>query len=213
MRLVLIGAGVAVALALLWLPTARLLSLLVDQVSTARVGGAPASPVGWDGVDLRFLAPGDPGVGAEASNLTLEGPAPSYAQVATVTVDADHRLALSTRGRSMLLGAPAGAMVDPGTTPPVSIPVFAAEQGDVASLTFQRSWLSWPVFELNFMTGRSPSWRRSCYYHQTWQKRSGQRLDLLWRYEQGFYPGSGWGACGETDGASGLIRAELTPSA
>ena len=221
MRLVLIGAGVAAALALLWLPTARLLSLLVDQVFTVAAGGAPASPVGWDGFDLRFLgtargvgpSPAVPdGIGSEAASLTLEGPAPGYTPVAAVTVGPDRRLALSTRGRSIVLGAPAGAMVDPGTTPPVSIPVFAAEPGDVVSLSFQRSWLSWPVFELNFMTGRAPSWRRSCYYHLTWKKRSGQRLDLLWRYEQGFYAGDGWGGCGETGGASGLIRAELTPS-
>ena len=77
MRLVLIGAGVVAALALLWLPTARLLSLLVDRAFTVAAGGAPASPVGWDGVDLRF--PGS----TQASSLTLEGPAPGYAQVAT----------------------------------------------------------------------------------------------------------------------------------
>ena len=206
MRLVLIGAGVVAALALLWLPTARLISLLVDRAFTVAAGGAPASPVGWDGVDLRF-----PGA-AQASSLTLEGPAPGYAQVAAVTVG--RRSAgwlLTTQGRSIVLGAAGGAMVDPGSTPPVSIPVFAAEPGDVAQLSFQRSWLSWPVFELNFMTGRAPSWRRSCYYRLTWTKRSGQRLDLLWRYEQGFYPGSGWGSPSETGGATGLIRAEITP--
>jgi hypothetical protein len=206
MRLVLIGAGVVAVLALLWLPTARLLSLLIDRAFTVAAGGAPASPVGWDGVDLRF-----PGA-AQASSLTLEGPAPGYAQVATATVGPDRRLVLTTHGRSIALGAPSGAMVDPGSTPPVSIPVFAAEPGDVGQLSFQRSWLSWPVFELNFMTGRSPIWRRSCYYHLTWKKRSGQRLDLLWRYEQGFYADTGWGAPGETGGATGLIRAEITPS-
>ncbi len=205
MRLVLIGAGVVAALALLWLPTARLLSLLIDRAFTVPAGGAPASPVGWDGVDLRFLGAG------EASSLTLEGPAPAYAQVATATVGLDRRLVLSTHGRSIVLGATAGAMADPGSTPPVLIPVFAAEPGDVASLTFQRSWLSWPVFGLNFMTGRWPSWRRSYYYHLTWKKRSGQRLDLVWRYEQGFYKDTGWGSPGETGGATGLIRAEITP--
>ncbi len=205
MRLVLIGAGVVAALALLWLPTARLISLLVDRAFTVAAGGAPASPIGWDGVDLRF-----PGA-AQASSLTLEGPAPAYTQVATVTVGPDDRLVLTIQGRSIVLGAPAGTMVDPGSTPPVSIPTFAAEPGDVASLTLRHSWLSWPVFELNFMTGRAPSWRRSWYDRLTWTKRSGQRLELLWRYEQGFYPGSGWGSPSETGGATGLIRAELTP--
>jgi hypothetical protein len=204
MRLMLIGACVFGALALLWLPTARLLSLLVDQAFTVPTGSAPASPVGWDGADLRLPA-------APISSLTLEGPAPAYTQVATVTVGPDDRLVLTIQGRSIVLGAPAGTMVDPGSTPPVSVPLFAAEPGDVASLTFQRSWLSWPVFELNFMTGRAPSWRRSCYDRLTWTKRSGQRLDLLWRYEQGFYPGSGWGSPSETGGATGLIRAEITP--
>jgi hypothetical protein len=204
MRLVLIGAGVVAALALLWLPTARLISLLVDRAFTVPTGNAPASPVGWDGVDLRLP-------GAPISSLTLEGPAPAYAQVATVTVGPDHRLVLTTQGRSIVLGAAAGAMVDPGSTPPVSIPLFAAESGDVAQFSFQRSWLSWPVFELNFMTGRAPSWRRSFYYRLTWTKRSRQRLELLWRYEQGFYTHTGWGAPGETGGATGLIRAEITP--
>jgi hypothetical protein len=77
------------------------------------------------------------------------------------------------------------------------------------------SWsaLSWPTpLDLNFMTGHSPSWKRHHYYQLTWKKPSGANLEMLWRYEQYFYPGSGWGSGFMTrEGSTGLIRVDIRP--
>ncbi len=66
------------------------------------------------------------------------------------------------------------------------------EPGDRVSLTL-RNGLSWPTpFELNFMTGHSPSWKRHRYYRLTWTKPDGTSLDGLWRFEQWSYAQLGW---------------------
>jgi hypothetical protein len=214
---VMIRCGVAVVvLALLWLFTAHWLSLLVDQVSMAPLASAPATPFGWDGVTLQFGQPvaGGPKASGPTSVylLDLEGPGPSYPQVATASVDADNRLVLSVNGRGLVLGSRAGDL-PAGGTPPTTIPAYAAEPGDVGGLTIERSWLSWPVFGLNLMTGQSPTWRRDVYYRLSWTKPSGQRLDMLWRFEQGFYPGSAWGSpMGTEDRLTGLIQAKVQPA-
>ena len=82
---------------------------------------------------------------------------------------------------------------------------------DQAFLATRRSVLSWPTpFELNFMTGQSPSWKRHIYYEVHWKKASGVTLAMLWRYEQFFYPRSGWGAGFMTrEGSTGLIRVKV----
>ena len=206
MRGLLIGGGLfAVFLGVIWLVAAHGLSLLIDKVFLVPVSSAPATPIGWNGVFLQFGAPG-------SYIMDLEGPGPSYPQVATATVDADNRLTISVNGRSLMLGPRSGDLPT-GETPPTTIPAYAAEPGDVSALTVERSWLSWPVFELNFMTGQSPSWRRDIYYHLTWTKRSGERLDLMWRFEQGFYSDYGWESPDETaDGLTGLIHADIQPA-
>ena len=117
-------------------------------------------------------------------------------------VDAKDQLELVAGGRSFVLGFRAGTM--PGADEPV--PAFAAEPGDITSVSLERSLLSWPTpLEFNFMTGRSSSWRRHLYYRLLWQKASGARLTMLWRFEQGFDPVNGWRAPGQ----DGLMRVEI----
>jgi hypothetical protein len=198
-----LGGGV-IALAVLWLLTAHPLSLLIDRAFTIPVARASSTPFGWNGVYLQF--------GAGDHILDLEGPGPSYPAVAVVTVDAQNRLSLSTHGQSLMLGARAGVLPT-GETPPAPIPAYAAQPGDVTSLALTRSWLSWPVFEADFMTGNAPTWKRDMYYRLSWKKPSGARLDMLWRFEQGYYPQYGWLAPSETeDGLTGLIHAQITPA-
>ena len=81
-------------------------------------------------------------------------------------------------GQSFVLGSHAVA-ISGGDD---DIPGFAAEPGDAASLIIDRSALIWPTpFDFNFMTGRSPSWKRHLYYRLSWRKASGARLDVLWK--------------------------------
>ena len=92
------------------------------------------------------------------------------------------------------------------------------QTGDEASLVTRHSTLSWPTpFELNLMTGHSPSWKRHMYYQLRWKRTSGATLDVMWRYEQPFYgqqlvPGDGWGSGFSVhEGTTGLIRVEIRP--
>src|SRR5262249_36036 len=83
--------------------------------------------------------------------------------------------------------------------------------GDQAFLATRHSVLSWPTqIDLNFMTGQSPSWKRHIYQQIRWKKSSGANLELLWRYEQSFYPGNGWASGFMTrEGSTGLIRVDI----
>jgi hypothetical protein len=85
--------------------------------------------------------------------------------------------------------------------------------GDDAFIEIRRSVLSWPTpFEINFMTGHSPSWKRHLYYRLLWKKPSGAKLEMLWRYEQYFYPDNGWASGFMTyKGSTGLIQMDISP--
>jgi hypothetical protein len=82
---------------------------------------------------------------------------------------------------------------------------------DQAFLATRHSVLSWPnPLDFNFMTGRAPSWKRHIYYEVRWKKASGAKLEMLWRYEQFFYPDSGWARGFMTrERSTGLIRVQI----
>jgi hypothetical protein len=216
MRALLIRGGIAVvALGALWLFTARWCSLLIDRVYTAPLVSLQSTPLGWNGTYIQ-IGPSLPDTigpkGWQGADLLvgshivdLSGPGPDYEQVAALQVDATDHLVLVAGTRSFVLGSRAGTM--PGADEPVT--AFAAEAGDTTSLTLERSLLSWPTpFEINWMTGQSPSWRRHLYYRLTWNRASGARLAMVWRFEQGYDPVNGWHAAGE----GGLIRVKIRPS-
>jgi hypothetical protein len=220
MRSLLIrGAFAIIAIAAVWLVTARWCSLLVDQVATVHLGNLPATPVGWNGVYLQFGEGVEGLIGPKGSDgadllsgghiLDLTGPGPDYQQVAANSVDASGRLVIAGGARSFTLGSLAGSLT--GADGP--IPAFAADPGDATSLVLERSWLSWPTpMDLNFVTGRGSSWRRHLYYRLTWKKKSGAELAMLWRFEQGYDSINGWKAAGNGDGATGLIRLDIRPA-
>jgi hypothetical protein len=118
-------------------------------------------------------------------------------------VDASGGLTLWAGGEAFPLGTRIGP---PNVSGRPEIPV-APEPGDEVHFTVARSLLSWPTpFAVNFMTGHSPSWRRNLYYRLTWRKPSGLALDVVWRYEQWFYPVDGWGGGYMTqEGTTGLV--------
>ena len=64
------------------------------------------------------------------------------------------------------------------------------------------------------MTGQSPSWKRHLYYRLIWKKQNGAKLEMIWRYEQYFYPGDGWASGMMTrEGVTGLIRVDISANA
>jgi hypothetical protein len=133
----------------------------------------------------------------ELSLNDSNGPTPS---IGTTKND---QLALADRGKVFAFG-PVRTEADNLATMPSA--------GDDASIEIRRSILNWPTpFEVNFMTGHSPSWKRHLYYRVRWKKPSGATLEMLWRYEQYFfYPGNGWASGFMTrPGSTGLIRVEI----
>jgi hypothetical protein len=83
---------------------------------------------------------------------------------------------------------------------------------DTAALSIEHSALAWPnFFEVNFMTGNSPKWKRYIYRKLTWKKPNGTKLEMLWRYEQFFYQNDGWvEAFMVRPETTGLIRVEIS---
>ena len=164
-----------VLLAVVWLFTARSLSQLVDRVFTVPMTRLQASPLGWNGTYLQFGASRPDQIGPDGWTgkdllrgshiLGLEGP--DYRPVATLNVDPTGHLVLVAGARTFTIGVRSSAL--PGDERP--LPAYAAELGDTASLTIEHSWLSWPTpFEMNFVTGYVPSWRRHLYYRLKWIK-------------------------------------------
>jgi hypothetical protein len=118
----------------------------------------------------------------------------------------DNQLALATNGKVFAFGPLTS--VDETAGERLST---AAPPRNQAFLVTRHSVLSWPtIFDLNFMTGQSPSWKRHVYYEVRWNKPSGANLEMRWRYEQFFYPRSGWGSEFMTrEGSTGLIRVKI----
>jgi hypothetical protein len=182
---------------LLILRGGRWCSSLIDRIYSVPIAFLPASPVGWNGTYLQF--------GANIDGT--EGPKGGWSAPDLSVGSHNNRLILTAAGRSMVLGIGTGTMAGGDG------PIPAAELDVTASMTLERSWLSWRTpFELNFMTGSTHSWRRHLYDRLTWTKASGERLDMLWHFEEGFHRDDGWNPAGTDERQTGPIRAEIRPA-
>jgi hypothetical protein len=197
MRKILITLAVLIAVVIVFLATwifyGHQISLLLDRFGTIEVTSTRINSIAYQG-------DGTGGVfhvnDLELSLNDRNGPAPS---IGTTKND---QLALADRGKIFAFGPVRTEAENLATVPPA---------GDDASIEIRRSILNWPTpFEVNFMTGHSPSWKRHLYYRVRWKKSSGTSLEMLWRYEQFFYPGNGWTSGFMTrEGSTGLIRVDI----
>ena len=195
MRKILITLAVLIVIAFLatWIFYGRQISLLLDRFGTIEMTSSRINSIAYQGNGT--------GGSLHVNDLELSlndrnGPAPS---IGTTKND---QLALADRGKIFAFGPVSTEAENLATAPP---------SGDDASIEIRRSILNWPTpFEVNFMTGHSPSWKRYLYYRVRWKKSSGVTLEMLWRYEQYFYPGNGWASGFMTREAStGLILVEI----
>jgi hypothetical protein len=197
MRKILITLAVLIAVVIAFLATwifyGRQISLLVDRFGTIEMTSARINSIAYQGNGTGgILHVND----LELSLNDRNGPTPS---IGTTKSD---QLALADRGKVFAFGPVRTEAENLATVPPA---------GDDASIEIRRTILNWPTpFEVNFMTGHSPSWKRHLYYRVRWKKPSGANLEMLWRYEQFFYPGNGWGSGFMTrESFTGLIRIEI----
>ena len=195
--LVIVALGVA-ALAALWIFRGREISLFTDRYWTLETQSAPIQSVAYEGTGTggMFICNG---VSFSLNDITR-------GLSLSVGSTKDNQLAFASGGKVFPLGPLESASDD---TPERL--VTAPPPGDQALVVTRHSVLSWPTpFEMNLMTGHSPSWKRHVYYEIRWKKSSGATLRMLWRHEQFFYPGNGWADGFMTrEGSTGLIRVEI----
>jgi hypothetical protein len=197
MRKILITLAVLIAVVIaflvIWIFYGRQSSLFLDRFGTIEMTSARINSIAYQGNGTGgILHVND----LELSLNDRNGPAPS---IGTTKND---QLALADRGKVFAFGPVRTEAENLATVPPA---------GDNASIETRRSILNWPTpFEINFMTGHSPSWKRHLYYRVRWKKSSGASLEMIWRYEQFFYPGKGWASGFMThEGSTGLIRVNI----
>jgi hypothetical protein len=196
--LLVIVAASAATLAALWIFRGREISSFIDRYWTVETEYVPIQSIAYEGSGTGgILVINDVGLSLNnvRSDLSL-----------SVGSTKDNQLALATSGKVFPFGTLTSTSENTGerlaTAPP---------QGDQAFLALRHSVLSWPTpLELNFMTGQSPSWKRHVYQEIRWNKLSGTKLQMLWRYEQFFYPGNGWASGLMTrEGSTGLVRVDI----
>jgi hypothetical protein len=197
MRKILITLAVFIAVVIAFLATwifyGHQISLLLDRFGTIEMTSARINSIAYQGNGTGgILHVND----LELSLNDRNGPTLS---IGTTKND---QLALADRGKVFAFGPVRTEADNLATVPPA---------GDDASIEIRRSILNWPTpFETNFMTGHSPSWKRHLYYRVRWKKSAGANLEMLWRYEQYFYPGNGWASGFMTrEGSTGLIRVDI----
>ncbi len=187
-------ACILLAAGIFWLIAGRFLIGILDSVSTKRLGPVESQPYRIEGDRLML------------GEFTPDFTRPD-GQRADIRLDeiAEGELRLLSGGRSFALGR----LKDPSDWRGEFIP----DAGDQVSVEWRASMIAWPTpFEMNFMTGRTASYRRNVYYRIVWKKASGQTLELVWRFRQGYYPPDGWTSpWGMESGWTGLIRIAIRP--
>lgn len=198
MRKILVALGILLALVIAILVCwfeGRQISLFLDRFGTIEMTSARIDSIAYNGRGT--------GGTLRVNDLDLSlndrnDPAPS---IGTTKND---QLAVANGGKVFAFG--------PAHSQEENL-VAAPPRGDDASLQIRRSILSWPPpFEINVMGGPSPSWKRHLYYRLLWKKPSGEKLEMVWRYEQYFYSSNGWASGFMTyKGSTGLIQVDITP--
>jgi len=196
--LLVILAVSAAALATLWIFRGREISSFIDRYWTVESGSAPISSIGYEGSGTGGI------LIVDEVSLSLNDVRPDVSL--SVGSTKDNQLALATSGKVFPLGPLTSISENTGERLATKLP-----PGDQAFLVMRHSVLSWPTpFEMNLMTGQSPSWKRHIYQEIRWKKSSGAKLHMLWRYEQFFYPGNGWTSGLMTrEGSTGLILVDI----
>jgi hypothetical protein len=182
-----------VALSATWIFRGRQISLFLDRFGTIETDSARIRSIAYEGNGTGgILHINDLALGLNDKN----GPTPNVGSTK------DGQLGLAVGGKVFAFGPPRSEAENLAAVPPAA---------DDAFIKIRRSALSWPTpFDLNFMTGHSPSWKRHIYYQVIWTKPSGAKLEMLWRYEQYFYSGEGWTSGFMThEGSTGLIRVDI----
>jgi hypothetical protein len=196
--LLVIVAACAVSFAALWIFRGPEISSFIDRYRTVEIQSVPIHSIAYEGN-------GSGGI-LIVNDITLSLNEVSPGLSLSVGSTKDNQLALASSDKVFPFGPLTSDAENTGDRLATVRPA-----GDEAFLVIRHSVLSWPTqIDFNFMTGQSPSWKRHVYQQIRWKKSSGANLELLWRYEQFFYPGNGWASGFMTrEGSTGLIRIDI----
>jgi hypothetical protein len=184
-----------IAILATWILGGRQISLFIDRYKTIETESAPINSITYEGSGTGGI------LRVNDLALSLNDTSGSSPRIGSTK---DGQLALAAGGKVFAFGPPRSEAENLAAVPPAD---------DQAFITIRRSALSWPTpFDMNLMTGQSPSWKRHVYYELRWRKPSGGTLKMFWRYEQYFYPGTGWGSGFMIhEGATGLVEVDIRP--
>ena len=194
MRKILIASLIVLALAAVWLWRGRDLSILIDRFYAVATSSRSIKTIAYEGSGTGGLLHVDD-VALSLNEVVLGGLQPS------IGTTKDNQLALSFNGRVFPFGPASGDNLT------ATVPA-----DDMAFVAIEHSAIPWPnFFEMNFMTGNSPKWKRNLYQKLSWKKPTGAKLEMIWRYEQFYYQQDRWtDALMTRPGATGLIRVEIS---
>jgi hypothetical protein len=196
MRKILIALLIVVALAVLWLWRGRDLVTLADRFKTIETSSRSVDSITYEGSGTGGT------LHVAEADLTLDETKLGETKP-NVGTTKDGQLALSFHEKVFTFGL----ALSQDDKLSANLP-----SGDIATISIEHSAVAWPnFFEVNFMTGNSPKWKRYIYRKLTWTKPNGAKLEILWRYEQFFYQNDGWVEAFMTrPEATGLIRVEIS---
>lgn len=204
-RFLICALGALAAAAILgwvWLFHMQYVALVFDKLTTQQLEAKVLPDVAWN--EFGLVA------GGHVLDLALPD---KKAVSATVGPDGD-RLVLVGGGDRIVFGHRTPRIIDNNDTVKPAA-VYALEPGDHLQLSMNRSRLDWPtLFDTNYMTGNSPTWHRYKYYFLTRRKASGLSVEMLWRYQELYYPSDhAWIAgdrlCELDEPPCGLIRVQI----
>jgi len=186
------------ALAALWIFRGSEISSFIDRYWTVETASTPIQSITYQGSGTGgILIVNDFSLSLNDINSALS---------LSVGSTKDNQFALASSGKVFPFGPLTSTAENTGDNLHTVVP--AADQAFLATRHSVLSWLT--LFDLNFTTGQSLTWKRHIYYEIRWKKSSGANLEMLWRYEQFFYPENGWGSGFMTrEGVTGLIRVEI----
>jgi len=212
MRRLLIRSVLSVlALAVLaaaWIVAGPWWSRALDAIHTTRLATVTSISIRQFSGSFRFI-PGHDGVPLPDAEGFTSYDWGTPLELVGIKLDRGGVLAIIDGDRRFVLGKCPGAKSDHGYTPAI-----APEPGDAISITLDRGVATWPT-PLHIACcgslgggGSWYPWARYLYWHLSWIKADGARLDMLARFEQIYESGSGW----NEPGAASLVRLDILPA-
>lgn len=200
---VLAVAGLAIA----WLATGPWWAGALDAIHTTRLATATSVSIREFSGFFHFF-PGREGATLPEAEGFCSDDWGNPLELVGIKLEPGGTLVLTDGGRRFVLGKCPGVVVDHGYTPPIP-----PEPGDAVTITLDRGWASWPTpwhVTCCGSLGAGGSWypwARYLYWHLTWIKRDGVRLDMRARFRQNWESGSGW----NDPGAANLVHLDIRP--